>query len=337
MFIKRIIYILLILLFNNSQLYAHKVFILQSYHSDNVCGGLQERGIKNILSKYNCEIKTWNMYTRTKYTTESQIIKQSDIAIREIYKFNPHILCTIDDNAFKYVGQSFINTNINVVFTGLNSQPDDYPFVINSWELPGHNITGVYEKLHIIESIKSLIPILGKIDTVLIIMGYSNTSSAVFKQIMKEFEESNTNIKWVLSRVKTFKQYVELIYTANESKQFQIIYPVALSLKGPNNLIYGPAEILRWTSLNSMIPTMPVNISFVDLGIFGGLGVDFYSMGEQAGQMIKKIIYDNISPSIIPIENAEKTILGFNLDTCKLLEIKIPQNIIDKSDYLIGR
>ena len=83
----------------------------------------------------------------------------------------------LDDNAFRVVGLELIDRkDISVVFCGLNGQPEDYDKkkkFLNSREHPGHNVTGVYEKLHLKRALTVLYNALSNITKVVGITDFS--------------------------------------------------------------------------------------------------------------------------------------------------------------------
>ena len=137
---------------------ARRVFILHSYEKGHVCGQPQHDGLVAALGKAgfpeeeNLKIRTYFMDTKRKHNTPELIGQQALLARERIGSFRPHVLVTLDDNAFRTVALNLVDTPIPVVFSGMNGQPEEYNEMrrfMNSRYHPGHNVTGVYEKLHI--------------------------------------------------------------------------------------------------------------------------------------------------------------------------------------------
>ena len=56
--------------------------------------------------------------------------------MKEIEQFKPNLILLGDDNAANYVGNQYIDTNIPVVFWGINGLPLKYG-LLDSLEKPG--------------------------------------------------------------------------------------------------------------------------------------------------------------------------------------------------------
>ncbi len=316
-----------------------KIFILHSYEKDHVCGQPQEDGFLNALSGVPIDLETF--YMDTKRNPENQENK-AKAAIEKIHKFQPDIILTIDDNAFKLVGLKFFDFTfqgktkpVTIIFCGLNGQPESYskiaPF-LNSRQKPGHNITGVYEKLHVLDAIRIHNQVFAEAKEIRVIVdSTSPTGRAITRQIQLELE--NQNITWSMKIVANWEEYKHEIESANQEKQIGAIYPVALQLKDKNGLTYTAPDILKWTIENSKKPELALNYAFSKLGLFGGAAVDFMKMGNQAGKMALKTL-EGKSPGELQIENAEDFALAFNIKRAQQLNVQIPEEILAASDII---
>ncbi len=331
---KHLIAIALVLYLTIPAYSTTKLFILHSYEQAHICGAPQELGARSILSNYDVDIQVWAMDTKRKYNTPKLIKERASEAIARINEFKPDILYTLDDNAFNHVGLKYVDhSTIKVVFSGMNAQPPSHIGAIDSWEKPGHNITGVYEKLHVATAFRIINQIV-PIDIVAVISDYSPTGKAITTQVLKELEEDSPGVPWYITQVASYEEYQTWVLNLNVSPHRTALYPVSLLLKDKDGKTYTAPEILSWTAKNATIPTLPANYAFIRLGMFGGAGVDFYAMGKQAGNMIVKIIH-GANPGDIPIEQANKYALIFNLPTAKKLGIVIPEDILLVADEVI--
>jgi ABC-type uncharacterized transport system substrate-binding protein len=322
---------------------AGRVFILHSYECNHVCGQPQHDGVVAMLKKAgfienkNLEIQLYYMDTKRKNNTPELIIKQADIVLNKIKRFKPDVLVTLDDNAFKWVALKLVDSDISIVFSGVNGQPEIYnqeiPFML-SRENPGHNITGVYEKLHIVDAVRVHSRLFPGFQKLKIITDQSPTGKAITRQIKLELKNADILVDWEMKVVKNWNEYQAEILSANKDPKIGAIYPVALLLKDKRGNVYTAPEIFKWTLQVSKKPEIAVNYAFTRLGLFGGAAVDFYSMGQQAGQMVVKIL-DGKSPGSIPIEEASRYALAFNLKRARELNIDIPNDILLAADEVI--
>ncbi len=323
----------------------HRICIVHSYGPNNVSAMPQAKGVIKALTDAgfvegeNLLLKQLFMDTKKLNTTPSAIAYAGKKALKESKLFKPDIVITLDDNAAETVMMPLIdNPEIAVVFSGMNVIPEDYNrkyHFFNTRQQPGHNITGVHEKLYIVESIKVMKTIVPDLQRIGIILDNSPTCDAVAKQLVLELAEAPPYISSELKRVKTFSEYQMQIKKLNADPSIQAIYPVALTLKNDQKTIT-LAKIYKWTLLNSRKPDFAVNKVFCKLGLLGGASVDFQAMGYLAGKKAAAIL-KGIPAGSLPIEDAPKYGITFNYARSQMLGLKIPATIINSAEYIYKR
>ncbi len=147
----------------------------------------------------NLETAVYHMDTKRKHNRPEQIEAQARIVLKKMGTWKPDVLVTLDDNAFRTVGLSLANTQIAIVFSGVNGQPEVYSrqvLFLNFREKPGHNVTGVYEKLHIADAIRVHSRMFPEMRELRIISDTSPTGQAISRQIRLELEGQALPCKW---------------------------------------------------------------------------------------------------------------------------------------------
>jgi len=322
---------------------GQRVFILHSYERGHVCGQPQHDGAVASLEENgfaagkNMTLSTYYMDTKRKNNTPQLIKEQARLAREKIREFDPDVLITLDDNAFAHVGLEFVDSGMPVIFCGLNGQPEDYnrqKKFMESRKHPGHNISGVYEKLHISDAARihfKLFPDPGKM---LFLVDKSPTGRAVKKQILMEIKNQGLVCDWEMQTMASWEDYKKTIRAANSSPDIGVIYPAALLLKDGQGNTHTAPEIFAWTVKHSKQPEIALNYSFTHMGLFGGAAVDFYAMGKQAGRMAAKVL-EGEKAGDLPIEKARKYALAFNLDRAEQLGIDVPRDVILAADEVV--
>lgn len=319
-----------------------RVFIIHSYEKGHVCGQPQEDGIIKAFQESDLEIgkdvefQHFYMDTKKTYTTTGEIEQRGGLALEKVKEIKPDVVLVLDDNAVKTVMMPLIGSDIQVVFCGMNGQPEDYNMkkhFMDSRRKPGADVTGVYEKLYLVRSLGVMKAVLPELKKVLGITDYSPTGNAITNQFKKEIEEETPPVAFELVRVKDFAEYKKVIFRVNEDHEIGAIYPAALSLRTPEGTTYTAPDIFRWTIKNCEKPDMALNYFFSKLGIFGGAAVDFKAMGHQAGTKAVKIIKGSRAGDL-PIEDADKYAIVFNLARAKELGINIPFEILGAADFV---
>lgn len=321
---------------------ANKIIIIHSYSLDNICGAPQQQGIEESLAENGFKVgknliaHAYAMETKKVNNTPELIRKEAEIALIKIKELKPDVVVLLDDNAFRAIGLELVDGGVNVVFSGLNGQPEDYNLIkkwMDSREKPGHNITGVYEKLHVKDAFRVQKMILPALKKALIISDESPTGKAVLKQVQKELVGNNLGIEFETVIAPSWEEYVNTIRKTCSRTEIGTIYPAATLLRDESGVSYSTSEIILWTVKNCQTPGIPLNYSFARLGMLGGAGVDFISMGRQAGNMVAAIL-KGTSPADISIEEAKRYALVFNLKRAEELGIGIPDDVLMAADVV---
>lgn len=321
----------------------YRIFMLHSYEANHVCGQPQHDGVVEALKREgfreneNLVFHVYFMDTKRENNTPELVEEQARLALDKIRSFRPHVLVTLDDNAFRTVALNLVDSLISIVFSGMNGQPEDYNRMkrfMDSRFCPGHNITGVYEKLHIVDAIKVHSKLFPGLKKIRVFVDPSPTGKAIYKQIELEMGSGTVPCSWEIKLTRSWEEYQKEIYSVNRDPEVGAIYPAALLLRDRKGTTYTAPEIFAWTVQNSRKPEIAVNYAFTRLGLFGGAAVDFYAMGFQAGSMAAKCLRGGY-PGSIPIEDVDKYALVFNLKRAQQLGIKIPPDVLMAADEVV--
>lgn len=325
-----------------------KLYIVHSYEQGHICGQPQHEGAMKAISDSgwkvgeNLDLAVYYMDTKRKNNTPELIREQAEKAVLKIEKFKPDVVLTLDDNAFKNIAATMAETSLNIVFSGMNGQPEMYNKsfrFMKTRENPGYNITGVYEKLHIREAIKVLSKLL-ELKKVLILDDLSPTGKAI--KIQVELELDPARHRDVLpcdiekKTIKTWEEYKYTIEAINSDPDIGAFYLGTLLLKDAAGKTYTANEIISYTVKNSKKPAIGLNYAFIKMGLYGGASVDFYAMGYLAGTKVSSIL-NGEDPGEIPIEDAERVALVFNLSRAEALGLKIPNDILLSADEVFRK
>ncbi len=319
-----------------------KVFIVHSYSRDNICGYPQHQGVEEVLAENgfkvgeNLVLSVYAMETKKKNNTPELVKNEGERALLEINKVKPDVVVVLDDNAFRTVGLALVDKDTSVVYSGMNGQPEDYDRIakwLESRDRPGHNITGVYEKLLVLDAFRVQKMIVPDLKKVLFVSDNSPTGKAVQKQFVAETSGRNTGVDIEMHITDSWEEYKAIIQQVDNGSEVGAIYPAATKLKDKDGKFHATEEIIRWTVENSRTPGIPLNYSFARLGMLGGAGVDFISMGRQAGEMVAKILKGTPAGEI-PIEDARRYALVFNLKRARDLGLEIPNDMLMAADVV---
>ena len=310
-----------------------KVFIVQSYEVDHVCGSPQGEGIEESLVKEfkdRIEIKNHFMSTKTINSTPEKMKKEALVVLEEVASFQPDIVFTVDDDAFREVGLQLTAQSYPVVFSGMNAQPEKYseriPFLDGNGQ-PNANVTGVYEKLHFQTALNVMRGVIPDLRKVVALLDKSPTGNAIRIQLEKELAGYSEKVDVDFKQVGTMKEYLNEITSINNDLTVQAVYPVVLSVVDDQGMSVGFKKTLRAYIANSTKPGMALNFDFARLGLFGGASVDFGAMGRQTGEMGVKLL-KGVAIGELPVEVAKEYLITFNKINAEMLHIQIPEELI---------
>ncbi|MFH2123354.1 MAG: ABC transporter substrate binding protein [Pseudomonadota bacterium] len=321
--------------------HARKILIVNSYEPGQVCGQPQTDGVLAALASAgfqegkNLQVEQFFMDTRKTFTTDKQIAERGRLALERIREFRPELVVTLDDNAAGTVMLSLAGTSLPVVFSGINTLPEEYnrqKHFMADRAKPGSNVTGVYEKIHIVKALDVMRSISG-LHKAALIVDASSTGNAVKIQVEKEMAEAASPVAMVTYQVATFDEFKQRILAINDDPEIGAVYPVAFSLTGVDKQTVTANTILTWQLANLQKPDMAGNYFLCQLGMFGGASVDFKTMGEEAGRKAAAILKGTPAGEI-PIDDSSEQALVFNLERARQLGITIPMDILSAADSL---
>ena len=319
-----------------------RVFIVHSYDPENFVSQSQESGLvqglleNGFVDRETVVIKRFFMDSKRTYTRPEQIEARGKEALAEIRAFKPDLVITVDDNAAQTVMLPLVDSDIPVVFTGINNLPEVYNqrrrFMQNRLR-PGHNVTGVYEKLYIGKSVQLMGEVVENLEKVVFIVDDSPTGNAIKKQMEKELSGNGSNILYSIRQVGSFADYKELIRLIDTDPEIGAYYPVAVRLSTDDGTVITGRDILAWTLAHARKPAFAVNYFVCRLGVFGGVSVDFTTMGRQAAEKAARIL-KGTKAGDIPIEDAAGDALIFNIARARQLGLTIAPELLASADHI---
>lgn len=179
-----------------------RIFIVSSYHPEYLWSQDTQAGVSQAFLDYHfldherqaeefvrddyiessrAVVKKAWMDTKRK-SSKKEIVEATARIVNDIRVFDPDIILLGDDNAANYIGNEFIDTDIPIVFWGVNGTPLKYG-LIDSLEKPGHNVSGIYQAGYLRESIEFLQKLVPGIRTMAVLSDDSETGRAKVKDL----------------------------------------------------------------------------------------------------------------------------------------------------------
>ena len=329
-----------------------KAVALFSYQVDFWCVIDENKGIVEGLAKAgyvegrNIEITRLYMNTKTVNKTSMQMEAIAVGLLAQIKEANPDVLLIMDDDALRHIGAKLLGTDLPIVFAGVNffvTEPD-YGWVseseraplADSLEHPGHNITGVLERVSFKAGFKLLQQILPEAKTALFLSDNSVVGNTLMKGGGGEAELKKAPLR-IVDKVYTdsFEELKAIILDYQDKVDSIVLFiPWTLVDKKGNHVPQD--QVVRWMLQNNKRP----GIAYLDIlakeGYLCGVAVDMVQQGFHAGVMAGRIL-NGEKAGEIPISDPVANVIMINLARADQLGIEIPFEVLKSADVVFKK
>ncbi|MPY26875.1 ABC transporter substrate-binding protein [Shewanella sp. YLB-07] len=322
-----VLLLLVIYILARGEATAASILIIESYHKEYAWDESYNRGIKSIVDESNTFS---HFYMNTKTIPTEQFPKQASLAWQVYIEQKPDLVVLCDDNAISLLSQKFGQTDVPVVFLGLNSNPRDYGLTKLS------NFTGVLERPIFKRSIILADQILPKKSDrkILVVFDDSETSKASIEPISPKLSTINIGkISVDFRLLNKFVEWQQAVSSAKEGGYDAIFVGLYHTLLDADNRHVSPDEVILWTKENSPLP----HFGFWDFSIgaqrnIGGYVLDGYLHGQLAGQLISQILQGK-NPDDLTYEFDRKGSYLFSLEGLKRWQLVLPPRVKTQSHW----
>lgn len=216
-------------------------------------------------------------------------------------------------------------TEIPVLFTAVTDPLAAR--LVESNEVPGLNVTGTNDAGPIDKQLELLQELYPEIKTLGIIYNSSEVNSEVQAQ---QAEAIAKELGWEVE--------LGTITSVNDIDQ------VATSLASKVDAIYAPTDNTIASAMANLAKVaeekkLPVVAGAPDMVEAGGLatvGLDYYKLGLQTGEMAIKILEGEAEPATMPVEALTDVDVVLNLAYAKAIGYEFSQSVLDKATKIIG-
>lgn len=319
-----------------------RIFVVSSYSRDylwsqdthkGVCAGLID--FKFADNEKQIEEYTQNDYLETdkivikkawmdskKKSQKREILAAAERIAQEIKEFKPDLILLGDDNATNYIGTQFIDTDIPVVFWGVNGIPLKYG-LLDSLEKPGHNVTGAYQSGYYKECIEYLVKLIPGIKSMAVISDESETGRAKAKGIMKLQQEGKLplDIIEVVSTDSLSEWQSAALRLQNSVDAFFIVNHN--TIKDDQGVSCDPMKIGAWYLRNINKPECTDEKQFVLEGMLTCVDDSGLKQGYEAIRMAHMILHEKRKPGDIPVISPTRGAIIVNRQRAQALGIDL--------------
>jgi len=261
------------------------------------------------------------LWMNTKRKNSKNEIKQAIARIvKEIDEFRPDLILLGDDNATNYIGNQYIDTEIPLVFWGVNGNPLKYDLV-DSLERPGHNVTGVYQAGYLKEGVVWLKKLIPGIKTLAVLSDDSPTGRAKAKELDRLARRGQLPVELVetvvTNSLETWKQ--KALELQEKVDAFFILNHN--TLKDADGKPVDQLEIGAWYLRHIKKPDVGHEKQFVVEGVLCAVDDSGFKQGYEAVKVAHRILEKSENPAVIPVYAPDRGPFVVNLERAEMLGI----------------
>ena len=249
-----------------------------------------------------------------------------------------------DQSNLQNIGQRFVNNKVDLICAiatpaaqSVANMTNEIPIIatavtdyeeaklVATKQEPKGNVTGTTDMNPITEQVDLLLKIVPNTKTIGTVYSSSEVNSQIQINLLKKYakEKGITVVESTVSTVNDIQQATR-------------------SLVGKVDVIYVPTDNV----LSSALPTLAAIADEAKIAIICGeenqvksgglatLGIDYYKLGFQTGEMAADILAGKAKPASMPIQSLKEMKITVNEAVAKKLGITIPQDILEKAEIV---
>ncbi|NHU85903.1 ABC transporter substrate-binding protein [Kocuria sp. JC486] len=210
-----------------------------------------------------------------------------------------------------------------IVFTAVTDPQE--AGLVDSWEEPGGNVTGTSDMNPVKEQLELLKEIDPDVKTVGIVYSSGEANSQVQVDAAKEAaKELDLEIKEAT------------VSNSSEVQQGLQSLDVDAVYVPTDNVVVSALETVIQYGEENQLPILASEGDSVTRGAVATYGIDYESLGKQAGEMAIKILKEDADPATMPVEEQTELQLHINPEAAKAQGVEIPQEVLDRADVVVG-
>lgn len=197
--------------------------------------------------------------------------------------------------------------------------------LVDSNEAPGANVTGTTDMNPVAEQLALIKEVVPTVQTVGIIYSSGEVNSQAQVDLAKEAaaglgititEATVTNASEVTTAAQTLGD-VDAIY-----------------IPGDNRVTEAFESVTQFAEQNQ-IPLFGADVNQVDRGAIATLGLDYYELGRQTGEMAVRILTEDADPASMPVEALSTFVLKVNPGAAERQGVTIPESVLGRADETV--
>ncbi|MFT5708960.1 MAG: ABC-type uncharacterized transport system substrate-binding protein [Oceanospirillaceae bacterium] len=300
------------------------ILVIESYHAQYAWDASYTRGLNTILGdKYS--LKYFQM--DTKRLPKTQHMEKAQQAWQTYLDSKPRLVILGDDNALKYMGPMFANTDTPVVYLGINDNPRHYIKKNN-------NTTGVLERPLFNRSIVELNKIT-PLKNVLILFDNSPSAQAILERSLNaQHLLKRLGISINVMLMPLYDDWQQAVLNAKTEQYDAIVVGLYHTLIDRNADHVSENIVIQWTSKQTPLPLF----SFWEFSVaadkaIGGYVIFGEDQGKEAARIVLEIFNGTAPVNIFPRTASDGHLL-FSRSQLKKWSLKLPKSMSKSATFV---
>lgn len=193
--------------------------------------------------------------------------------------------------------------------------------LVESNEAPGGNATGTSDKNPVKEQLELVQQLAPEATSVGIV--YSSAE-----------ENSLIQVEWAQEAAAELGLTIETATVANSSEVQQAVESLDVDAfyVPTDNTVVSALETLLQVAEQRQVLVIAAEGDSVERGSVATVGLSYYDLGYQTGQMAIKILTEGADPATMPVQYQEDLVLYLNTGAAERMGVTIPQALLDEAD-----
>lgn len=190
--------------------------------------------------------------------------------------------------------------------------------LVNSNEKPGGNVTGTSDLTPIKEQFDLMVRLLPEVKTVAILYTSSEPNS-VFQAGMAKEAATALGLEIVEATVSSSNEIQQVVESVLDRVD-------AIYIPTDNTFANAISTVTMITE-SAKMPVIVGEEGMVNGGGLATIGINYYNLGYQTGQMAVRILKDGAKPADMPIEYQKDVSVTINTDVAAAIGVTIPEDL----------
>ncbi len=323
-----------------------EIAVVHSYHEtfvwvrevnkgiDNYIQGKRMFGIEPISSVKDYRIQYYYMNAKQHVQDETYLRSVAGRIAESLIKQRPEVVIVCDEEALKYVAAPLKeDVRLKFVFLGVMNDPRKFG-VVDNYERPEYNITGLISEHPFEYSIKMVTKIFPDRDNIYVYFDDSLSGHGIYEIFKRHLNTFSTDIK------RRFKSIVisndwhrwKVMIGLHQNKRDLNLFGTFYSLNDENGEPISDDTVIKWIRKHSKIPEITILSSHVRDGMLMSISNPGYVHGYEATHMAAQVTAGKRITDM-PIGVPSQKAVHVNMERAEEIAAVIPVDIIALSNY----